>query len=318
VSSDNGIKRLLNKAFGTGTISRDGINYAIKCFICNDSRAGKKKLIVRLDDGRYHCWVCGAKGTNVLRLIARFRPDLVEGIKGIEYKMPLGTRSEERIKLSLPKGTVVLGLKGKTSDPDLKAAYKYLTKRGFSRKDMLRWRLMSCSTGSFRRRVIVPSFDSEGNLNYYVARTIDSAKKMKYRNADVSKEEVIFNEVDLDWEKEIILVEGVFDAMKCPENTVPVLGSSLSKKSNLLKMITRYQTPCLVSLDPDMKHKAYKLADLLVSSGCTVRVSFAPHGRDLGELSKEEVSSLISDAIPYNDMMRITHKISEIKSGSLF
>ena len=153
---------------------------------------------------------------------------------------------------------------------------------------------MSCSTGKFRRRVIIPSFNLEGNLNYYVARTIDDAKKMKYRNAEVPKEEVIFNAVDLDWEKEIILVEGVFDAMKCPENTVPVLGSTLSKKSNLLKMVTRHQTPCLVSLDPDMKQKAYKLADLLVSSGCPVRISFAPSGMDLGELSKSEVSDLIS------------------------
>ena len=175
---------------------------------------------------------------------------------------------------------------------------------------------MASPDGSFRRKAIIPSFDNEGNLNYYVARSIDDLGSFRYKNAKVSKEKVIFNEIDIDWKKPLVLVEGVFDAIKCPENTVPILGSSLSNRSNLFKKILEHQTSCIVALDPDLKMKAYKLASLLRSTGCLVRIAFAPPGKDMGDLSKKETSKILSLSKPYTDMMRLTQKISEIQSGS--
>lgn len=309
------IKVLVTKAFGAGIMSRDGINYSVKCPLCQEHRKDKKKLVIRLDDARYHCWVCGAKGSNISRLISKFRPDLVQGVKVKLEKSPEFIEEVEE-PVDLPNGSVVLGLKNQI-DPDLKSSLNYLRKRGILKKDLLRWRILSCKTGSFRRRVIIPSFDHEGKLNYYVARTIDPHIKMKYQNAKVSKESIIFNEIDLDWSREMILVEGVFDAINCPENTVPILGSSLSSRSKLFSMISKNQTPCIVSLDPDLKKKAFKIADLLTSAGCHVKIAFAPKGRDLGDLTKTEAIEVLSSAKDYNDMMRITHKIREIKSGSL-
>ena len=311
------IKTILDRAFGKGLLSRDGINYALCCPACDDSRRDKKKLIVRLDDGRYHCWVCDAKGSNIFWLISKFRSDLLSDRDRIDFRKFHGEPAEELPKISLPPQVVMLGSSRIRPDPDIKAARNYLIKRGLDRKDMCRWRMLSCSVGKFRRRVIIPSFDKEGILNYYVTRTIDATKKMKYQNADVPKAEVIFNEIDMDWAKEVLLVEGVFDAIKCPENTLPILGSSFSKRSMILRTLMKHQTPCVVSLDPDMKQKAYRVADLLVSAGCSVRIAFAPTGKDLGDLKKSEVSKLVKSAPAYNDMMRITHKISEIKSGSL-
>ena len=46
------IKRIIDDAFGAGVLSRDGINYAISCPACNHDRKDKRKLIIRLDDGR--------------------------------------------------------------------------------------------------------------------------------------------------------------------------------------------------------------------------------------------------------------------------
>jgi len=316
VSVDHGIKILLNKAFGTGQMSRDGINYAIKCPSCTTNNSGKKKLIVRLDDGRYQCWICGIKGSNISALVGRFRPDLLDIAQGVRLKK-INKEPEPHPEVILPKGAVLLGINRGRLDPDVKAGINYLTKRGLSRKDMLRWRMLSCPSGKFRRRIIVPSFDCDGNPNYFIARSIDETAKIKYLNAHRPKAGVIFNEIDVDWESEVTLVEGVFDAIKCPENTIPILGSSLSHRSELFKMLFKHQTPCVVSLDPDMKQKAHKLADLLVSSGCSVKIVFAPSNKDLGDLTKEEVSRVLSHAIPYTDIMRITHKINEIKSGSL-
>ena len=316
MSTVKDIRTLVVKAFGSGEMSRDGVNYCIKCPECKDTRREKKKLVVRLDDGRYHCWVCGTKGSSIIRLISKFRPDLTQGVRVSLRKEKKDELEKPKQEVLLPKNSLLLAIKNQV-DPDLRASLRYLKKRGLTKKDLMRWRMMSCTSGTFRRRVIIPSFDDDGNLNYYVARTIDSEIKMKYQNSNVPKEEVIFNEIDLDWSKELVLVEGVFDAIKCPENTVPILGSSLSARSKLYKKITRNQTPCIVSLDPDLKEKAFKIADMLSESGCSVKIAFAPPGKDLGDLSKSEAMSVLSNAKVYSDMMRITHKINGIKSGSL-
>ena len=80
------IKVLLDRAFGRGVLSRDGINYCLRCPTCKDSRSEKRKFVVRLDDGRYHCWVCGSKGLNVNRLIAKFRPDLMGDARNVRLR----------------------------------------------------------------------------------------------------------------------------------------------------------------------------------------------------------------------------------------
>ena len=62
-----------------------------------------------------------------------------------------------------------------------------------------------------RRRVIIPSFDSEGFLNYFTARAIDESTR-KYVNPKVKRTDIIFNELNVDWKKELVIVEGPFDS----------------------------------------------------------------------------------------------------------
>ena len=87
--------------------------------------------------------------------------------------------------------------------------------------------------------MILPSFDCNGNLNYYTARSIDTDIKMKYMNSKVSKTEIIFNEINLNWQKEITLVEGPFDMVKCDDNSTCLLGSHLPVNSLLFQKITQ-------------------------------------------------------------------------------
>lgn len=317
MSVNRSIKSVLEAAFGRGVLSRDGINCAVSCPSCGNERKDKKKLEVRLDDGRYHCWVCDLKGSDVRFLIKKYRPDLFDKVKTTRVRKTSNaelTEHEEKA-LEVPRNASFLGRS--LRDPDMIATKKYLFRRGLTEKDIVRWRILSSPSGDFRRKAIIPSFDSEGNLNYYVARCIDDTGAFRYKNAKVPKEEVIFNEIDIDWSRTVTLVEGVFDAINCPENTVPILGSSLSRKSLLYKRIAVNQTPCVVALDPDLKSKAYKLASLLRGAGCSVRIAFAPDGKDLGDLDKSTAHNIISNSLPYSDVMKLTHKISEIQSGSI-
>jgi DNA primase len=105
--------------------------------------------------------------------------------------------------------------------------------------------------------------------------------------------------------------------MKCPENTIPILGSSLSKTSRLHQKIVAKQSSVIVSLDPDLKEKTYDLAESLFSDGCNVSVTFAPHGRDLGDLSLKDAKRIIDNSVKYTSYMRLSHKIGSMRSGSL-
>jgi len=310
------IRALLDRAFGKGSLSRDGVNYALHCPACNDSRKEKKKLTVRLDDARYHCWVCETKGSNVKFLIKKHRPDLIDPSDKINLNKRNVIEETDEILVKLPGDFVFLGNEN-IKDPDIIATKKYLLRRGLKKSDIFRWRMLATSKGSFRRKAIIPSFDEDGNLNYYVARSIDGSGPYKYKNAKISKKKIIFNEIDINWKLPVVLVEGVFDAINCPENTIPILGSSLTNNSKLFQKILSNQTPVTVALDPDLKMKAFKIAKLLKSAGCEVQIIFAPNKKDFGDLSKGDVIEILSKSVPYEDFARITHKIRSIRSGTI-
>jgi len=310
----NNVETLLDKAFGKGLIARDGINYQLSCPFCvKKSNTLKRKFHVRLDDFRYHCWVCGAKGKNIWRLVKKLRPE-IPGIPNVKSIRVLPEIEIEEDDLELPENLIPVFRKSK--DPDVKCVQNYLKRRGLTTQKMMRWRIMTAKSGQFRRRALIPSFDLEGKLNYYVARSIDE-NSFRYKNAKVKKSDIVFNEVDIDWSKPIVLVEGVFDAIKCPENTIPILGSSVSKTSMIYKRIVKNQSDIIVALDPDLPEKAYQVAKTLSEGGSHVYVCFAPLGKDMGDLSYTDAIKIIQSAKPYSGFMNLSHKIGKIRSGSV-
>jgi DNA primase len=311
-------RKVIEEALGKGLMARDGINYSVRCPLCKEKKAGKLKLAIKLDDDRYHCWVCEAKGKSVWRLIARLRPDMRPQLAQFDARAHLFQDNDydaepEKPELILPDGIVYLGRS--TKEPDALAALSYLRERGVSSKLISRWRIHAGVRGKFRRHVFFPSFDAEGNLNYYVARAIDETQ-YRYRNASIPKSSIVFNEIDIDWNEEVTLVEGIFDALKCPDNCVPLLGSSLSKSSLLFERIVKNGTRVRICLDSDLPQKAYDIAKLLSEYDCNVTVSFPP-GKDLGDLSPAEAESVLLEAKPYNPYSFINFKISTIKSGTI-
>ena len=84
-----------------------------------------------------------------------------------------------------------------------------------------------CDNGSHSGRIIIPSYNSKNELNYYIARSWDLHTKVKYKNPEFPKDEIIFFENLIDWNKNITLVEGVFDSIFIP-NSIPMLGKHMS------------------------------------------------------------------------------------------
>ncbi len=307
-------KNTLVSAFGPGYVARDGINFTVSCPECDSSKS-KRKLSIRMDDFRYHCWVCGLKGKNIWKYISRKFPGVF--IDPLLFKSNPADQIDTKLEnppLELPKNLTPVF--NDNRDPDVRAVKNYLLRRGLSLANLTRWRVMTSRHGKFRRRAVIPSFDSDGNINYYVGRSIDECG-FKYLNAKVPKHDVIFNEIDIDWDKTIVLVEGVFDAMKSIENTIPILGSTLPTNSTLFRRLMKKQSRVVVSLDPDLKKKSLKIAKDLYEAGCDVRLCFTPDGKDMGDLSKEENRKMIYLSETFTPLSTLSHKINSIRSGSI-
>jgi DNA primase len=306
------LKKILNQTFGAGILSRDGANYSVKCPFCKETKKDKKKFVIHLKNFKYHCWVCEAKGANIINLLSKLKPELNLNI----YNFTASFEEEEvDTKVILPDNIVPLYENSNLSD--VKACRNYLFSRGLSNLDIARWRMLTVESGDLRRYIIIPSFDSEGNLNYYISRSIDDKTYFKYKNAKVPKKNVIFNEIDINWDNTIILVEGVFDAINCPENTIPLLGSSLPPNSLLINKLKENYSNVIVALDADLPGKTHKICQDLILGGCNVYYCFPKIDQDFGSMTKSEVLNTINNSKKYNYNTKINYKISTIKSGSL-
>ena len=174
-----------------------------------------------------------------------------------------------------------------TRDPDVRDTISYAQSRGISLKDMWMFKIGSCSSGRFNRRLVVPSFDQTGMLNYFVARSIDK-KWPKYINAKYPKRNLIFNEIYLDWKKPIVLVEGAFDLFKAGNNATCILGSSINEKYVLFQKIIQNKCSVVLALDPDAKSKTMKIAEKFHEYGIEVKIVDCSGFEDVGEMTKKE------------------------------
>jgi len=283
----NEAKKILHEAFGY--YREAGSELLYKCPACNHY---KPKLSINLDKNAFKCWVCDYHGRNIRRLIRRFgsytqlqRWDTISdhidlegfdraffGLRGIEPKQ----------KLVLPDEFMSLAsLKIPATGQH---AHRYLQYRGVTKEDIVRWKMGYCFSGEYRNRVIIPSFDEDGDVNYFIARSYNG-DSYKYKNPRVSKN-IIFNELYTDWNSDLTIVEGVFDAVVAG-NAVPLLGSTLHSKSPLIRQIVFNDTPVYLALDPDAADKERKIIKTLSSYDIELYKIDISGYEDVGSMTKD-------------------------------
>jgi hypothetical protein len=110
--------------------------------------------------------------------------------------------------------------------------------------------------------VIIPSYDINGDLNYFVSRSISSkTKQFKYLNPSVDKTQIIFNEHLINWDKPVFLVEGAFDHIVLP-NSIPLLGKKMYDKL-FTEIYNKSKNFIIIVLDPDAIEDAKKIYNKL-------------------------------------------------------
>ena len=253
------LEKVLNKSYQL----KNGEN-AFYCPFCNHH---KKKLQVNIDTQKWHCWVCNEGGHKIgilLRKIGAPKSLIKEALQLVGDYVSYETDKEEiKYDVSLPREYKPLYIK--SNDPIYKNAVYYLKQRRIGPHEILRYSIGYCDSGVFSNRIIIPSYDEDGKLNYFIARDIFPNSTMKYKNPPMSKDAVIF-ELFVNWDEPVVLVEGSFDAIAVRKNAIPLLGKFPSK-SLVMKLVKKKVKKIYVALDTDAKKDAVKLAKFLMDNG---------------------------------------------------
>ena len=190
-------------------------------------------------------------------------------------------------------------------------ALDYLRSRGLTKEDILNWKIGYATGGKYGGRIIIPSFNWDGNPNYFIARSFVGHNR-RYQNPPVGRD-IVFNELFIDWDEEVTLVEGVFDAIVAGANTIPILGSTLRENSRLFQQIVMNDTPVYIALDKDAETKRNWIIRSFLRYDIELYVVDTSGCDDIGSMSKEEFALRKSQARPADlDEIMIFDKLRAI------
>ena len=280
---------LLESILGKGKINSNN-NIAFHCPFCHHN---KKKLEINIITQYWHCWVCNAAGRKLPILFRKLNVQrekiskLIQLIDDVEYK-PKTTTTDTPV-LQLPENFRPLWKLDKTS-PEYRNAIYYLKGRRIGIYDILKYRIGYCRNGLYSGKIIIPSYDANGSLNYFVGRAYYDEDKFKHKNPPTSKDIIGF-ELHINWNLPIILVEGVFDAIAIKRNAIPLFGKTIS---NTLKkrIVERGVKEIYICLDKDAKKQAIETAEYFMSNG--VDVYFIElTSKDPSELGFEKIKEFL-------------------------
>lgn len=282
-------------------------NYAFHCPFCNHY---KPKLEINLltnnkGENPFACWVCNTKGKTIRSLLLQLKisPDTANTILK-HVNNSVSKELDIEVNLRLPKEFKPL-YEGSTIE--FSRVKKYLYSRGLTEEDFIKYEIGYCASGAYANRVVIPSYDSNGILNFFVSRLAGNIQGVPYKNPAVNKD-IIFFESMINWKAPIVLCEGVFDAMAIKRNVIPILGKVVSKK--LYERLAHNETKDVyIALDRDALKGALSIADKLLALGKRVFLVDLQE-KDPSIMGFKSFTKLISQAEPLTFEKLLTYKLS--------
>ena len=151
-------------------------------------------------------------------------------------------------------------------------------------------------TGRYRNRVVIPSYDKNGQVNYFIARSFEKDPYQKYDAPSIQKTEIVGMEYFINWSVPIILCEGIFDAIAIKRNAVPLFGKSIPK-ALMLKLVESQVKTVYLALDKDALKEALTYSEQLINLGKEVYL-IQLEGKDPSDLGFENMTKLLQQAKP--------------------
>jgi len=315
----------IEKCFGDYQLSNAGMNINVVCPICKEKNGiqyEKKKLVIRTTDFALHCWVCGYKSKNLFKLILNYKRSFLDEYqqkfyKKTSYSEYVGSTFHDKIESAILKNNIIekraiidlrgfqLLSKSLSSKKQIKVANEALNYLLNQRK-LTEEQIFSNSFGlffdftspkekfKFENRVIIPSFNSNFEIDFYIGRSfMKNDRRSKYNNTP-NNNQIIFNELFLNHSlNEYTLVEGPFDYICSPfKNTIPIFGSTITKNSKIFEMIFKNKPKLLrIALDKNEVKKREQIAktfSVLIDFGTEIKILDIKHesAKDFAELQE--------------------------------
>jgi len=231
---------------------------SFNCPVCDEDR-NKHNLEVNYIDNVYKCWACGdSEGTHgsLGKIFDKYGNKKQKKLYNVLKPETVVKREKKKKELKLPESFTLF----KDSSPVYpvrRQAMNYLKSRGITDEMIEKFGIGFCDKGDHAGRIVIPSYNKKGELNYYIARSWNPMSRAKYKNPEAEKDKIIFWENLIDWKKDIYLVEGAFDGLFL-DNPIPMLGKHMSE----LLFETIYKNAkanVIICLDGDAWENAVKL-----------------------------------------------------------
>ena len=300
---------LVNSVLGSGKATARN-NYAYHCPFCNHH---KPKLEVNLTENKegknpWHCWACDVKGTSVYQLFKKIKApsDKISEVQSLVKSSKSFKINKSDSSITLPSEFIGLSTVD-NNDIAAKHALAYLKKRNISKYDIIKYNIGYCKSGLYANMIIIPTYDADGRLNYFVARSFEKDAFVKYRNPQVSRD-IIPNEHMINWRVPIVICEGLFDAIAIKRNAIPLLGKNI--QSNLMKkIVTSFVEKIYIALDKDAIKQALHFCEQLMMEG--KEVYFVDmQDKDPSEMGFENFTKLIQKTVPMTYSSLLEHKLA--------
>ena len=298
---------LVDSVLGKGKQTARG-NYAYHCPFCKHH---KPKMEVNFTENKkghnpWHCWVCNTRGKTIPNLFKKV--EAYDKIAKAKELIPQGSFVEETIvynDLTLPKEYIPFI--DRPSSLMARHALVYLRNRGVTDDDRIKYHMGYCEEGEYKNMIIIPSYDAEGNLNYFTARSFEKEPFRKYKNPSVSRDIIPF-EMFINWNSPLVLCEGPFDAIAIKRNAIPLLGKNI--QSNLMKKIVSSKVEKIyIALDSDAIKSSLKFCERFMNEGKEVHL-LEMDDKDPSELGFKRFTELIQKSTPLTLSGLLTRKLA--------
>lgn len=287
---------LVDSVLGQGKKTSNG-NYAYHCPFCHHH---KPKLEINFTENKqghnpWHCWVCNTRGKTIVGL---FKKTEVSPEKIAEAKSYV--KSGYEVEETVVKNTLKLPeeftpLYPIPSGISAKHALFYLKKRNITTEDIIKYNIGYCEFGEYANMIVIPSYNANGELNFFVGRSFEKESFRKYKNPSVSKDIIPF-ELFINWESPIVLCEGPFDAMAIKRNAIPLLGKHI--QNNLMKkIVTSKVEQIYIALDKDAQKDALDFCEVFMSEGKEVHL-IDMEDKDPSEMGFKSFLNLLHKSTP--------------------
>ena len=154
--------------------------------------------------------------------------------------------------------------------------------------------------------IIIPSYDKNGQLNYYTGRSFEKDPYIKYKNPEASRN-IIPNEHLINWNLPLVICEGMFDAIAIKRNAIPLLGKNIQSEL-MKKIVTSTIEKIYIALDIDAMKQTLKFAEEFMNEGKEVYL-IDLKDKDPSEMGFNNFTNLIQNTFPLTSYQLMERKL---------